>query len=183
MCISASFQLPLVLDNRSEGIDIRFWVKVISATSDKLEEVSRGSRSPASFKSSPPAIFRRQETVASPAGAFTQTQSVGGWDIEAKLRTGLFALEKQKYHHYYEAFRNGGKTEAQKVKCAKTRSTSEMSVASMFCCLYFNALHGMTILYYIWVCGNPVLFVVRVSLEDVMLLSGLHPVGDTLVFV
>ncbi|XP_029698855.1 retinal-specific ATP-binding cassette transporter-like [Takifugu rubripes] len=31
--------LPLVLDNHSEGIDIRFWVKVISATSDKLEEL------------------------------------------------------------------------------------------------------------------------------------------------
>lgn len=67
VCIYASFQLPLVLDNHSDGIDIRFWVKVISATSDKLEEVKHDPRSPPSFKSSPPAIFRRQETVASSA--------------------------------------------------------------------------------------------------------------------
>uniref|UniRef100_A0A671UI51 ATP-binding cassette, sub-family A (ABC1), member 4a n=1 Tax=Sparus aurata TaxID=8175 RepID=A0A671UI51_SPAAU len=38
--------LPLVLDNHSQGIDIRLWVRVISATSDKLQEVRHGSRSP-----------------------------------------------------------------------------------------------------------------------------------------
>ncbi|KAM3593267.1 uncharacterized protein V6R79_008809 [Siganus canaliculatus] len=31
--------LPLVLDNHSAGIDIRLWVRVISATSDKLQEL------------------------------------------------------------------------------------------------------------------------------------------------
>ncbi|XP_030254763.1 retinal-specific phospholipid-transporting ATPase ABCA4a isoform X2 [Sparus aurata] len=31
--------LPLVLDNHSQGIDIRLWVRVISATSDKLQEM------------------------------------------------------------------------------------------------------------------------------------------------
>ncbi|KAF0028277.1 hypothetical protein F2P81_019364 [Scophthalmus maximus] len=31
--------LPLVLDNHSEGIDIHFWVRVISAISDKLQEL------------------------------------------------------------------------------------------------------------------------------------------------
>ncbi|XP_008296944.1 retinal-specific ATP-binding cassette transporter-like [Stegastes partitus] len=30
--------LPLVLDNHSEGIDINFWVRVVSAASDKLQE-------------------------------------------------------------------------------------------------------------------------------------------------
>ncbi|XP_051796407.1 retinal-specific phospholipid-transporting ATPase ABCA4a [Acanthochromis polyacanthus] len=30
--------LPLVLDNHSEGIDIHFWVRVVSAASDKLQE-------------------------------------------------------------------------------------------------------------------------------------------------
>lgn len=38
-CIYASLQLPLVLDNHSKGIDIPIWVRVISATSDKLREV------------------------------------------------------------------------------------------------------------------------------------------------
>lgn len=42
-----SLQLPLVLDNHSNGIDIRLWVRVISATSDKLQEVSHCSCSPA----------------------------------------------------------------------------------------------------------------------------------------
>lgn len=37
--MSAFLQLPLVLDNHSHGIDIRLWVRVISATSDKLQEV------------------------------------------------------------------------------------------------------------------------------------------------
>lgn len=145
VCIFVLFQLPLVLDNHSEGIDIRFWVKVISATSDQLEEVIHGSLSPASFKGSAPAIFRRQETVASSARAFTQTQTVGWWwgDIEAKLRTGLLALKKKhKYHrHYYEAFQNGDKTEAQKVKCAKTSWTLEMIDASAFCFLHFIAVY------------------------------------------
>ncbi|XP_036935186.1 retinal-specific phospholipid-transporting ATPase ABCA4a isoform X1 [Acanthopagrus latus] len=31
--------LPLMLDNHSQGIDIRLWVRVISATSDKLREM------------------------------------------------------------------------------------------------------------------------------------------------
>ncbi|KAG7216739.1 hypothetical protein INR49_021122 [Caranx melampygus] len=31
--------LPLVLDNHSEGIDINFWVRVVSAASDKLQEL------------------------------------------------------------------------------------------------------------------------------------------------
>uniref|UniRef100_A0A3Q1EAA0 ATP-binding cassette, sub-family A (ABC1), member 4a n=1 Tax=Acanthochromis polyacanthus TaxID=80966 RepID=A0A3Q1EAA0_9TELE len=34
--------LPLVLDNHSEGIDIHFWVRVVSAASDKLQEVRLG---------------------------------------------------------------------------------------------------------------------------------------------
>lgn len=118
MC--ASFQLPLVLDNHSEGIDIRFWVKVISATSDKLEEVSHGARRPASFKSSLPAIFRRQETVASSCLSF-YANTDGRGDIEAKSRTGLSASKQQIYHpRNYDAFENEAETEAQKVKCAKT---------------------------------------------------------------
>ena len=52
LCIYLTPQLPLVLDAESEGIDIRLWVQVISATSDKLREVSDGSHSPTPFKSS-----------------------------------------------------------------------------------------------------------------------------------
>ncbi|XP_068603937.1 retinal-specific phospholipid-transporting ATPase ABCA4-like [Brachionichthys hirsutus] len=37
--------LPLVLDNHSEGIDIRVWVRVISATSAKLRELHQRSSS------------------------------------------------------------------------------------------------------------------------------------------
>lgn len=37
--MSAFLKLPLVLGNHSHGIDIRLWVRVISATSDKLQEV------------------------------------------------------------------------------------------------------------------------------------------------
>lgn len=76
--IYASLQLPLVLDNHSKGIDIPIWVRVISATSDKLREVSRGSRSPAPFKSSPPAIFSCQETVASSCLSFYANTDSGG---------------------------------------------------------------------------------------------------------
>ncbi len=66
-CIFVSLQLPLVLDNHSEGIDIHLWVRVVSASSDKLREVRHGpcSSSLALFKSSTPAIFSHQETVAS----------------------------------------------------------------------------------------------------------------------
>ncbi|KAF3703359.1 Retinal-specific ATP-binding cassette transporter [Channa argus] len=37
MCVSP--KLPLVLDNHSRGIDIHFWVRVVSAASDKLREL------------------------------------------------------------------------------------------------------------------------------------------------
>lgn len=42
ICVSP--QLPPVLDNHSKGIDIHFWVRVVSSASDKLKEVRPGSQ-------------------------------------------------------------------------------------------------------------------------------------------
>lgn len=36
-------KLPRVLDSNSEGVDIHFWVQVLSAASDKLREVTLNS--------------------------------------------------------------------------------------------------------------------------------------------
>lgn len=78
--ICVCLQLPLALDNHSHGIDIHFWVRVVSAASDKLREVRHGPRSPTlvPFKSSQPAIFSRQETVASSRLSFYTNTDCGG---------------------------------------------------------------------------------------------------------
>ncbi len=37
--LSVCVQLPMVLDNHTTGIDLQFWGRVLSALSDKLQEV------------------------------------------------------------------------------------------------------------------------------------------------
>lgn len=105
--IYVSLQLPLVLDNHSSGIDIRLWVRVISATSDKLREVSHCSCSPA------PKVHRLlfsavRKQLLPLAWLFTQTQTVGDiiLCVWGRLNPEQASLAtKQINHHYHEAIK------------------------------------------------------------------------------
>lgn len=106
VCVYASFQLPLVLDNHSEGIDIRFWVKVISATSDRLEEVSHGF-----IHNFTAGYFQEAGNSCFLSPSF-HANTHGGRDMEAKFRSGLLALKTHRYHHHSSNVAKPSKTEA-----------------------------------------------------------------------
>lgn len=100
-CICACVQLPLVLDNHSEGIDIRLWVRVISAVSDRLLEVRQAGGRAGCPRPGPIQEFTifsslylaARKQLLPLARVFTQTQTVGGYRLvrtrKAKSRTGL----------------------------------------------------------------------------------------------
>lgn len=83
-------QLPLVLDKPSIGVDIRLWVRVASATSAKLREVSRGlATAPPPFKSSPGGYFRptRKQLLPLAPGFLRKHRQWGGSAYEERLNS------------------------------------------------------------------------------------------------
>uniref|UniRef100_A0A8D2ZG77 P-type phospholipid transporter n=1 Tax=Scophthalmus maximus TaxID=52904 RepID=A0A8D2ZG77_SCOMX len=101
--------LPLVLDNHSEGIDIHFWVRVISAISDKLQEVRQSMdllqvMTPL-FQNNP--SFRQVMAAASrlvcgyTEGAFSRVTSFNWYeDNNYKAFLGISSSRAQSHYTY-----------------------------------------------------------------------------------
>ncbi|XP_068199948.1 retinal-specific phospholipid-transporting ATPase ABCA4a isoform X2 [Antennarius striatus] len=104
--------LPLVLDNHSEGIDIRFWVRVISATSVKLRELHQRSSSRELLQVMTPLFqnnlsFRQVMSAASSLvcgyteGAFSRVASFNWYeDNNYKAFLGISSNGRHNHHTY-----------------------------------------------------------------------------------
>ncbi|XP_069369174.1 retinal-specific phospholipid-transporting ATPase ABCA4-like isoform X2 [Paralichthys olivaceus] len=104
--------LPLVLDNHSEGIDIHFWVRVISAVSDKLHELFQRSSTRELFQVMTPLFqnnlsFREVMAAASrlvcgyTEGAFSRVTSFNWYeDNNYKAFLGISSSRAQGHYTY-----------------------------------------------------------------------------------
>ncbi|XP_053268090.1 retinal-specific phospholipid-transporting ATPase ABCA4 [Pleuronectes platessa] len=104
--------LPLVLDNHSEGIDIHFWMGVISAVSDKLHELFQRSSTRELFQVMSPLFqnnlsFREVMAAASrlvcgyTEGAFSRVTSFNWYeDNNYKAFLGISSSRAQGHYTY-----------------------------------------------------------------------------------